>query len=169
MASITALAASSPTRALEPNETLILQGGPGGDLYILWDGELQVERDGVPVTTISQRNALIGEMSILLGTPNTATVRAKGPATVRVVHKAREQLLQDPEFTFRLASLVARRLDATTALLVDLAKEHPGKVEQGLLARILSAIHLPAAGDEVHRNDLFSPASGLFADLPPGR
>lgn len=169
MAIISSLAASSPTRALEANETLIVQGGPGGDLFILWDGELQVERDGVPVTTITQRNALIGEMSVLLGTPNTATVRAKGEATVRVVHKAREQLLQDPEFTFRLASLVARRLDATTALLVDLSKEHPGKVEQGLFTRILSAIHLPAVGDEVHRDDLFGSSGTPFGILPPGR
>ncbi len=156
MTSLQALASSRPTRSLAPDEVLISQGGPGGDLFILEQGELAVERDGVPVTTISAPNALVGEMSVLLGTPNSATVRAIGPVTVRSIEDARNHLLQDPELTFLLASLVAARLDATTALLVDLAKEHPGKTEQGLLARILSALTLQADdGATVTRHDLF--------------
>lgn len=156
MASLQALASSRPVRALEPNEVLISQGGPGGDLFILEAGNLSVERDGVAVTTISAPNALVGEMSVLLGLPNSATVRAVDRATVRTITDARRQLLQDPEFSFQLASLVAARLDATTALLVDLAREHPGKTEQGLLARILSALTLQADdAATVTRHDLF--------------
>ena len=156
MASLQALASAHPTQRLEPGEVLILQGGPGGDLFVLEDGQLSVERDGVPVTTISAQSALVGEMSVLLGTPNSATVRAVGPVTVRTITDARTQLMQDPELTFHLASLVAARLDATTALLVDLAKEHPGKTEQGLLARILSALTIQADdGATVTRHDLF--------------
>jgi CRP-like cAMP-binding protein len=156
MASLQALASSRPQRAIEPGEVLIAQGGQGGDLFILEQGELAVERDGVPVTTISAPNALVGEMSVLLGTPNSATVRAIGPVTVRTIENARSHLLQDPELTFLLASLVATRLDKTTALLVDLAKEHPGKAEQGLLSRILSALTLQADdAATVTRHDLF--------------
>lgn len=156
MASLQALASERPTRNLQPGEVLILQGGPGGDLFILEAGQLAVERDGVPVTTISAANALVGEMSVLLGTPNSATVRAIGHVTVRTITDARTQLMQDPELTFLLASLVAIRLDATTALLVNLAKEHPGKTEQSLLARILSALTLQADDvATVTRHDLF--------------
>lgn len=156
MASLQALASARPARSLAPGEVLISQGAPGGDLFILETGELAVERDGVPVTTISAPNALVGEMSLLLGTPNSATVRAAGHATVRTIENAHSHLMQDPELTFRLASLVAARLDATTALLVNLAKEHPGKSEQGLLARILSALTLQADDTAtVTRHDLF--------------
>jgi CRP/FNR family cyclic AMP-dependent transcriptional regulator len=156
MAGLQALASVRPARSLAPGEVLIAQGAPGGDLFILEDGELAVERDGVPVTTISAPNALVGEMSLLLGTPNSATVRAASHARVRTIENARNHLLQDPELTIRLASLVAARLDATTALLVNLAKEHPGKSEQGLLARILSALTLQADDTAtVTRHDLF--------------
>jgi len=147
--------ASDVRRTLEPGDTLITQADPGGDIFILDAGELAVERDGVPITTLSTPNALVGEMSVLLGTPNSATVRAVTYSTVRVIANARSQLMKDPELTFRLASLVAGRLDTTTGLLVDLAKEHAGKAEQNLLARILAAIHLQADEATVSRHDLF--------------
>lgn len=150
MSSIKTIATS---RTLSPGEELIAQGASGGTLFTLESGELAVERDGVAITTISTPNALVGEMSVLLGTPASASVRAIGPVTVRAIENARAQLMQDPELTFRLAALVASRLDATTALLVDLSKEHPA--EQGLLARILSAIHLQSDGPTVTRHDLF--------------
>jgi CRP-like cAMP-binding protein len=150
---MTTLQSLATPRTLVPGEELILQGAAGGALYILVSGELSVERDGVAITTITARNALVGEMSVLLGTPNSATVRAVGPATVRALENAREYLMEDAELTFRLAALVASRLDATTALLVDLSKHHPA--QQGLLARILSAIHLQSDEAIVTRHDLF--------------
>lgn len=156
MASLLDLASSYPARILEPGEALIQQGGSGGDLYILESGELSVERDGVAITKIVTRNALVGEMAVLTGTAASATVRASGRATIRTIQNAREQLLRDPELTFQLASLVASRLSATTALLVELSREHQGKPEQNLLARLIAAIHLSAADDfVVTRNDMF--------------
>lgn len=152
MASLHSLAT---TRTLAPGDELIVQGAAGGTLFVLEEGELAVERDGVAITTISARNALVGEMSVLLGTPNSATVRAIGPTTVRAIENARGRLMEDPELTFHIASLVATRLDATTALLVDLSKEHPA--QHNLLARILSAIHLQSDDDVVvTRHDLFA-------------
>ena len=85
MVSLLELAASHPPRTLEHDEVLIRQGGTGGSLFILEDGELAVERDGVAVTSISSPNALVGEMSVLLGTPNSATVRSVGRSTIRPI------------------------------------------------------------------------------------
>lgn len=156
MASLLDLASSYPARTLEPGEALIQQGGSGGDLYILESGELSVERDGVAITKIATRNALVGEMALLTGTPASATVRASSRATIRTIENAREQLLRDPELSFQLAALVATRLSATTALLVDLSHEHQGKPEHGLIARLISAIHLSSADDiVVTRHDMF--------------
>ncbi len=61
---------------IAPGMDLIEQGGRTGQLYVLKDGELEVVRDGKHVTTIKTPGAVIGEMSILLDAPQTATVRA---------------------------------------------------------------------------------------------
>jgi len=168
MASLLSLASSPPSRTLEPNEELIIQGGPGGDLFVLESGELSIERDGVPVTTITTPNALVGEMSVFLGARNSATVRAVGYTTVKVIHDARKALLADSELALELSALVARRLDATTALLVQLNNEQPNKAEQGLLSRLLSAVHL-SGGDEHRtiRENLFDRDTGLFTGRSP--
>lgn len=154
---ILAVADTRPIRTLAPGEVLITQGSRGGDLFILETGRLVVERDGVKIATVTTTGALLGEMAVLLDKQTTATVRAEGPATVRVVHNAREALENDPALTFMVARLMATRLDSTSAFLVKLSKEHTGKTEQGLLASIMSALQLPAGGDFalVTREDLF--------------
>jgi hypothetical protein len=43
----------------------------------------------------------------------------------------------------RVGALVAGRLDATSALLVELSKQHDGS-ERNVFARILNALHMPA-------------------------
>lgn len=150
---------SLPARNLSPGDVLIAQGSAGGDIFILEAGTLAVTRDGVKLASIETPGAPIGEMSVVLGTPASATVTADRPATVRVLADARAALAGDPELTFRLARLMASRLDITSALLVDLTRQHTGKTEQGILARIFSAIHLPVDDRdyvELARNDLFA-------------
>ncbi|MDB5539744.1 MAG: cyclic nucleotide binding protein [Devosia sp.] len=167
MESLLSLAASRPIRTLLPREVLIKQGEAGGELFVLESGQLTVERDGVTIATIAKPNSLVGEMSVVLGTANSATVRADRESKVRVIHDARKYLEQNPDLTFRIAWLMASRLDVTSALLVELTKQHGGRNEQGLLGRILSALHLPI--DEtgyvtVNRNDLFGGRDELSED-----
>ena len=123
MASLLTLTYSQPTLALEPGDVLIKEGDRGGDMYVLESGRLTVERDGVPLATISSAGALVGEMSVLLGTENTATVRAETPATLRVVKDALAYLERQPLVALRVAMLLSQRLDATSAALVELSKE----------------------------------------------
>lgn len=140
-----AMTATQDGRSLRPEEILIVQGEPGGDLFILEYGVLAVERDGVEIATLTEPGTLVGEMSVLLGSSNSATVRAVSDGRVRVIRNAKRYLASDPELSLSIAALVAGRLDATSALLVELSSEHVGKpTEQGLLSRIFSAIHLPA-------------------------
>lgn len=154
-----------PIRHLATGETLLVQGQPGGDLFILHEGQLVVERDGAPIATIATPAALIGEMALILDKPNSATVRAGAPSTVHIIADARQQLGRDPELLFRLTYLMASRLDATSAALADLMRQHAGQPEHGMLNRILSALHRPV--DEAHysqvtRSDMFGrPGSGL--------
>ena len=148
MTSLLALTASRPTRALANDEVLLVQGEGGGDLFILLSGKLVVVRDGVTIATISQPGTLVGEMSVLLGIRNSATVRAERETKVRVISDANKLLESEPGLARRVATLVAGRLDATSALLVELAKQNKGKAsEQGLLSRILSSLYSPVPGE----------------------
>ena len=84
---------------------------------------------------------MVGEMSVLLGTPNSATVRAARDSRVRVIRDAKRYLASDAALSLAMAALVASRLDATSALLVEMSREHMGKpTEQGLLRRIFSVL-----------------------------
>ena len=62
-------------------------------------------------------------------------------------YDANKLLEAEPGLALRVAALVAGRLDATSALLVELAKQNKGKTEQGLLSRILATIYSPAPGE----------------------
>jgi CRP-like cAMP-binding protein len=157
MESLLTLAASHPSRVLAAGEMLIAQGTEGGDLFILESGQLTVERDGVRIATIATPSSLVGEMSVVLGTASSATVKAEKPSTVRVIRDARQYLKTDPELTFRVAWLMANRLDATSAYLVQLTKDHAGKPEGGLLGRILSSLNSPddKRYATVSRGDMF--------------
>jgi len=148
MTSLLALTATRPTRTLAAGEILLVQGEGGGDLFILMGGKLLVVRDGVTIATISQPGTLVGEMSVLLGTRNSATVRAETETRVRVIRDAIKLLDSEPDLARRVATLVAGRLDATSALLVELTKQNKGKAsEQGLLSRILTTLYSPVAGE----------------------
>jgi CRP/FNR family cyclic AMP-dependent transcriptional regulator len=141
MASLLTLTFSQPTRTLAAGEVLIKEGDPGGDLYVLESGKLPVSRAGVTLATITAQGALIGEMSVLLGTENTATVTADKPTTVRVVKDALAFLERQPLVALRVAMLLSQRLDATSALLVEMQKDSKGKgPEAGIFGRLMSAL-----------------------------
>jgi CRP-like cAMP-binding protein len=102
---------------IAPGMDLIEQGGRTGQLYVLKDGELEVLRDGRHVTTIKTPGSVIGEMSILLDTPQTATVRAVSEVDFYVIDNAIDILRTHPDWLLQIARLLAQRVNATTAQL----------------------------------------------------
>jgi hypothetical protein len=71
-------------RVVQPGATLVAQGEPGTDLYLLLDGVLGVEIDGDEVAEIGP-GAVLGERALLEGGERTATLRAKTRCRVAVV------------------------------------------------------------------------------------
>jgi Cyclic nucleotide-binding domain len=82
--SLVIIGSNPPFRRLRPEETLVEQGEPGNELYLLFDGVLMVERDGRPVVEVGP-GAILGEMALLEGGRRTATLRAVTPCRVAVV------------------------------------------------------------------------------------
>lgn len=141
MPSLAALAVSLPLETLAPGTHLTTEGTRSGQLYILESGTLTVQREGVALATIDEPGAIIGEMAVLLGIPHSATVIAKGEAKVRVVADALDTLSQNADFALHLATIACARLNATSALLVELKGQAAGKAkEQALMSRILMAL-----------------------------
>lgn len=99
---------------------LLQQGSQSGTLYVLASGTVEILRGGVVVASTSEPGALFGEMSILLGTPHTATVRAKTHCEVYGFENGAEFVRSNPDITFEIATLLAKRLSQATDYLTEL-------------------------------------------------
>jgi cyclic nucleotide-binding protein len=71
-------------RLLGPDDTLVEQGAPGDELYLVLDGVLAVDVDGEEVAEIGP-GAIVGERALLEGGTRTATLRARTPARIAVI------------------------------------------------------------------------------------
>jgi CRP-like cAMP-binding protein len=90
---------------------------------------------------VAEPGALVGELSLLLDRPASATVRARTEAMVDEVEDARERLASDPDFTVALARLLARRVDTMTGYLADLRRQyadHEGGL--GMIDEVLASL-----------------------------
>jgi CRP-like cAMP-binding protein len=140
MANLLALTIGYPSLELERGEVLIEAGEARGELYVLASGQLKVVRDGVEIARISEPGTLVGEMSVLLGTDHSATVTALGPVEVRHIEDGLRWLEQSPIAALHVATLACQRLDATSALLVELKKHGAGAREESFLERLFGTI-----------------------------
>jgi hypothetical protein len=71
-------------RTLDVDETLVEQGAPGAELYLLLDGVLVAEVDGEEVAEIGP-GAIVGERALLEGGKRTATLTARTRSRVAVI------------------------------------------------------------------------------------
>ena len=76
------LSSHLPELTLAVGGMVMREGEPGGAVWVLVDGALDVRKGGQLVNTITEPGALIGEMSILLNSPYGATVVAHRPEQV---------------------------------------------------------------------------------------
>jgi aquaporin Z len=108
-------------RLVAKGETVMKQGEPGTEAYVVERGNLDVRRDGAG--TVGDGVALarlgpgdwVGEMSLLLDEPRSATVVAATDAQLRRVtkHDMGHVLAEDPQRTEELLRQLARRVKAT--------------------------------------------------------
>jgi CRP-like cAMP-binding protein len=79
-------------------------------------------------------------MSVLLGCPHTATVRALKPSRFAVIEHPREFLMSSPESSLEVATLLARRLDALSKYLVDVKRQYEGHDHLGMVDEVLETL-----------------------------
>jgi len=140
MANLLTLTNAYPTLGLAAGDKLIEAGEARGEIYLLVSGTLKVERDGVEIARITEPGALIGEMSVLLGIDHSATVTALTPVEVRHIEDGLRWLETSPIAALHVATLACQRLDATSALLVELRKGAREGRENSFLERLFGAV-----------------------------
>ena len=111
-----------PIQAFAAGDVLVAKGSPPGVLYVLASGSVEILKGDVQITTVAEPGAFFGEMSVLLATPHTATVRALEPSTFHVV-EIRWAPCRRTRERVRAARLLARRLHFVNSYLVDLKRQ----------------------------------------------
>ena len=113
-----------PTTTVGAGEVLIEQGRDAGALYVLVDGALVIERDGVPFARIDTPGSVFGEMAEVLGQQATATARVTAESTFRVAEDPIAFLTDRPGAALEVLRLAATRLDALTRYLADVKRQY---------------------------------------------
>jgi CRP/FNR family cyclic AMP-dependent transcriptional regulator len=112
-----------------PGAVLIPEGERLGKLFVLISGEIEVRRGGTMIARIDEPGSVLGEMSVRLDIPHSAGVRALTATRAYIIDDAMQLLASRPLLALDLARLVARRLEATTALLAQMRQEFEAKGE----------------------------------------
>jgi CRP/FNR family cyclic AMP-dependent transcriptional regulator len=113
-----------PEVRFAPGDLLIEEGVRTDRLYVLKSGAFEVIRNGVRIVLIDEPGSFLGEISALLGSAPTASAVATRDSAVHVIEKASAAVQRDPQLTYAIARLLARRLSAVTAYLVDIKRQY---------------------------------------------
>jgi len=108
---LTAVAHTFVESSFPPGQRILRQGFAGSGFYVILEGEVSVDIDGVERARLG-KGEFFGELSLLLGEPPVADVTARTP--LRVLQLAgsdlRPLLLAHPQVMYRMLQSVSRRL-----------------------------------------------------------
>ncbi len=142
-----------PQVTFAAGEMVVSEGGTSGGIWVLVSGALQVVKGDVPVNTITQPGALVGEVSVLLGKPNGATVVATSASLMRHAADGAALLNSHPDITRLVAVTLAERLNFVTTYLADLKHQYgdaPGlAMVQDVLAQLSQRQSAPVRSGSV--------------------
>lgn len=116
--------AGLPIRHLTADEVLLSEGSALAELYVVVAGTFTVSRAGQLVATVDEPGVVIGETSMLLDAPVSATVAARSPARVHVIADPVGFLAGDPASLLEIARTLARRLEGLGAYLSDVKTQY---------------------------------------------
>ena len=132
-------------RSVAAGTEVVHEGGRTGHLYVLIEGRLEVVKGDTVVAIITEPGAVLGEMSVLLDQPHTATVRAASDSAVYEIGDAASFLRDQPAVALLIARLLAQRLNVATTYLADIMQQYAGHGDHlAMVGEILQTmINLP--------------------------
>ena len=123
------LSFTSERVAFMPGETFIKQGAPSDCAYVIIDGEAEVllaGPDGPTVVGLVGRNGIIGEVSLLLQAPRTASIRAKTRmCCLRLSSEVFDSMVREfPDFALAVMRDLAARLNELSKKVQEALGSH---------------------------------------------
>jgi CRP-like cAMP-binding protein len=118
------LSAHLPEVHVDAGHVVVREGDTDRAIWVLVSGALEVLKGSVVVNTVTRPGALLGEVSVLLGKPYGATVRATAPSVLRHAIDGDALLNHHPAVARLMAVGLAERLNFVTAYLVDLKQQY---------------------------------------------
>lgn len=154
--------AALPERQFSEGEWLVREGETsGGELFFLAVGSLEVVKgDDVPIAVLSEPGSVVGEISLLLDSRYSASVRALESSRCFVARDGQGFLNENAEAALWVARLLARRLYLVTTYLADLKRqyaEHDASLE--MVDQVLDTL--------VHHHDAADLESGSDREREP--
>ncbi|MGH6748969.1 MAG: cyclic nucleotide-binding domain-containing protein [Methyloceanibacter sp.] len=103
--------AGFPPAAFAPGDIIFAEGDKGDKMYVIRAGEVEIERDGRVVETLSS-GGIFGEMALIDGSPRAATARAKTACEVAPITEKSFLFLvhETPFFAIAVMRTLAERL-----------------------------------------------------------
>jgi CRP/FNR family transcriptional regulator, cyclic AMP receptor protein len=129
-----------PEVSYAPGAVLIREGEAHGRLFVLVDGAVEITRAGTRITVVDIPGAVFGEMSALLGSAATATVRALRDTRLRRSDDPQGFLVSQPAVARAVAAMLARRLDTINGYLVDLRQQYEDRDNLGMVDTVLESL-----------------------------
>ncbi|MBW2574671.1 MAG: cyclic nucleotide-binding domain-containing protein [Deltaproteobacteria bacterium] len=108
--------------SFDKGKEIFLEGDDTQDLFILVSGHIDILKGNKKIVEITEKGSLFGEMSFLLGTKRTATVKASNDVKTIQIPKAEVNsfLHEFPDVARAITKLLAKRLDETNQVLYGL-------------------------------------------------
>ena len=122
--------AVAQTRTIPSGATVVREGDPGGDLFVLLEGQVSVEQGGLPIAVV-RAGGHFGEMGLVDAGPRSASVRALEPLRAMVIPRAAVLLLmqREPSLAVKLlwafVQVLSQRLRATNSELSEVLSSGP--------------------------------------------
>jgi len=135
------LADGAPEVRFDGGDSVIVFGEADPALFVLVSGALEVRREGTTLVRLTEPGAIVGELSLLLGTKASADVVATEPTVLRRLDDAEQLFCDVPDFGRHLAMVLALRLHRVTTFLGDLQAQfahQPGTL--GLVPIVLDEL-----------------------------
>lgn len=112
----------SSRKEVAPGFILFREGDQSRELYMLITGGVEVSKQGQIIASIQEGGSIIGEISFLLGSPRTATVRTTASSEFLVIEDVEQLIETQPALMARVARVLAERLAAMDEKFVALRR-----------------------------------------------
>lgn len=129
-----------PVVSFGAGDYLLKQGERTDTVFFLLDGSVKISRDNHDIGILSDKGAILGEMSVLLDQAPSANVQCLEDSRFYRIDSPRQYFAAHPDLMLHIARVLAVRLFNLTQYLVDVKTQYEGHDHLSMVDEVLSTI-----------------------------